>query len=262
MIRKRFLPAAALLLGLTAPAADEAQQEQDGVQEASATAQPPTASNVRTSSLRGSAFLDRRNKVVGACVFLQHESDPSHVFLTTTDEDGRFRFDRLPDGFYRLEVRRDGLQPVHKDNVSIKSPFRAVVELPMQPASSIGPSAKPESQGDAGKRVDVRGKTVGIDGEPISEVGVRLLRTDAATDPVSAASGEDGEFELLGLPAGHWRLAVHGLGYLPIRSAVKLDSEVYVTLVMVPQPADYQPSPLELLPPERLIPPAALVEKK
>ena len=163
--------------------------------------------------------------------------------------------DGLPDGEYRVRVARAGLSPVTKDRVTVRFPFRAVVEVTMQ--VSTGPTAPVGSATGAvtGERIAVSGWVSGQEGEPMPEVRVRLVRVDGRVDPRSLRTGADGRFAFPDLHAGEWRLGVQGVGFLPIRQPIELTSDTELSVTLVRQPAQYEPSPLELMPPERPVPP-------
>jgi hypothetical protein len=77
-------------------------------------------------------------------------------------------------------------------------------------------------------------------------------------DPRQLRTVEDGSFGASGLLAGSWQLEVSGVGYLPIRIGLELARAAELHVVLVPQPADYDPSPLELMPPEEPLVPDGL----
>ena len=181
--------------------------------------------------------------------------DASRVYLTSSGEGGTFLIDGLPDGEYRVRVARAGLSPVTKDRVSVRFPFRAVVEVTMQPGTGETAPADPASRTVTGERIAVQGQIREQDGAPMPEVRVRLVRIDGRMDPRSLRTGSDGRFAFPDLPAGEWRLGIQGVGFLPIRQPIDLSSDTELSVTMVRQPAQYEPSPLELMPPERPVPP-------
>ena len=89
---------------------------------------------------------------------------------------------------------------------------------------------------------------------------MRIVNEDGRADPRTIESDDEGRAEFGPITAGRWTLESRGLGFLPIRAQVELVGDTDLMLVMVPQPGDYDPSALELLPPERPIPPAGLID--
>ncbi|HXV76224.1 MAG TPA: carboxypeptidase-like regulatory domain-containing protein [Candidatus Polarisedimenticolaceae bacterium] len=254
----RFLPA--LLLCLVGAAAADRPAPDDPPAPAPASGETALA---RVSRLQGSAFLDRNRDVVGAAVIVHRMGDVSKVYLTSTDEFGRFKIEGLPDGEYRVRVERHGVAPVAKNDVSVKFPFRAVVELDME-ALERGPIV-PRTTGytpQTSGTVTVRGTIRGTGGQPMGEAHVRLVRTDAAFDPQTATTDADGEFSLAEVPVGEWVATVYGVGHLPIRTTVVVDHDAEVEIGLVRQPASYKPSPLELMPVEEPIRPPGLEQAK
>jgi len=219
---------------------------------------PETGEVARLSRLQGSASLGRNRGVIGATVLVHEAQEPSHVYVTATDYKGRFRVDNLPDGDYRVEIRREGLVPVVKEGVGLRFPSRAVIEVTMEPSRTAPvPATIPTTDAtlDELPRVALWGVVVERGGRPMPDVRLRFVRTDGRADPIVVRSADDGSFELPAVPAGRWRLDTRVVGYLPIWVTAQLDEDVRVTLSLVPQPAAYEPSPLELMPREQPIPP-------
>ena len=88
---------------------------------------------VKLSRLQGRARESRTRDVVGAMVLVQRTADPSKYYLTTSGGDGAFFVDRLPDGDYTVRLNREGYASEVKTGVQLKFPFRAVVEVTMEP---------------------------------------------------------------------------------------------------------------------------------
>ena len=107
--------------------------------------------------------------------------------------------------------------------------------------------------------VRIRGRILDAEQRAVHEARIRLVRADGGVDPRSAESGIDGSFEFEGLDAGVWWLSVHGVGSLPIRSRIEVAADTDLTISLIDQPATYEPSPLELMPPEEPVPPPAFV---
>ncbi len=216
------------------------------------------------SRLQGSAFVGRNRPVVGATVLVRRVGESSRVFVTASDDRGRFRVDGLPDGDYRIEVLRDGLRPVVKESVALRYPSRAVIEVLMQPqAAAASPAGLPGGAGEpaAASSVALKGSVAERDGrKPLPDVPLRFVATSGAADPALARSRADGSFELAALPAGQWRLEARSVGYLPLGVALDFDEDTELELSMVARPAGYDPSPLELMPPEQPVPPARFRE--
>ena len=210
----------------------------------------------RLSRLQGQASLSRNRYVVGATVLVRPADESSRIFVTATDSKGRFRIDQLPDGTYDVELRREGLESVIKRNVGLRFPARAVIEVTMKPVAEPAaptPAPAPDNERlDALELVTVSGRVV-HGGEPKSDVQLRFVRRDGRVDPFTARSSSDGSFGPKQVPAGPWRLEASLVGFLPIWISVDLARDSELTVSMVPQPATYRPSPLELMPQEQPI---------
>ena len=248
----------AMLLVCSSPAF---LQEEDPVSEPrdlSQSSQPPE----RVSRLQGTAFLDRNEDVIGATVVVHAMEDRSTIYLTSTDENGRFRIRGLPDGSYKVRVHRHGVETMVKDNVTVRFPFRAVVELDMEQVEKgpILPTGVAHDGDVLAGRVTLRGIARTPRGLPMGEVKLRIVKTEGQADPLMATTAEDGTFRIDGITAGEWRVTIVGVGMLPIRTWVYLVGDYELDINLVLQPAAYEPSPLELMPIEDPIPPAGLTD--
>ena len=211
----------------------------------------------KLSRLQGSAYIDRNRSIIGAAVVVRRQSDPSRVFLTSTDGRGSFHIDGLEDGTYLVSLNRDGFVPVEKDNIDLRFPFCAGVEVAMQRAGDATPGAAPETGPAADTAVNVRGRVIARSGDPVDEARLRLVHPSGRVDPRAVRTNPEGEFAILDVVADHWRLEARGVGFLPLRVPLDLRQDTELELFLVPQPTNYEPSPLELMPPEQLIPPPA-----
>ena len=260
MTRSPLIPAI-LSLALAAPALAQvpptAVPVPPGQESAERPATPPaTTAEPRLARIQGTVILSRRNPVVGATVLLTAQQPPLRVWVTATDDRGEFRMEALPEGVYRLETRRSDLQTLVRDNVALKPPFRAVVELTMAPApGGATPETTVAPSPDTGAALKVTGKTVDREGNPVSEARLRLVDAAGRRDPQSFRSGEDGTFAVEGLSGGTWRFEVMGVGFLPVRVDLPVSSDTGVTAVLVRQSASHEPLPLDLIPQEEPIPP-------
>jgi hypothetical protein len=218
---------------------------------------PPPEGARRVGRLQGSASLGRNRGVVGATVVVRPAGEGGHLRVTASDARGQFRVDGLLDGDYRVELRREGLATVVKEGVGLRFPARAVIEVLMQPAAAPPESrAAPSSAAVSGTaQVVVTGTVTARDGGTLADVPVRLVRPDGLADPWVARSGEDGSFALGPLSPGTWRFEARVVGFLPIRTPLDLGMDTRLDVSMVRQPAGYDPTPLELMPPERPVPP-------
>jgi hypothetical protein len=220
-------------------------------------AAPLAAGPERATRLQGAASLGRNRPVVGATVLVRATDESSRFHVTATDVRGRFRVDGLPDGTYRVEIRREGLGTVIKEGVVLRFPSRAVIEVTMSPTDSPPPATPVAAVSiDDARRLAVRGRVVERDGGAVlPEVALRFARPDGLADPVVARTGADGGFSVEELPEGGWRLESRVVGFLPLWASLSFEESTELVISLVAQPAGYEPSPLELMPPEQPIPP-------
>jgi hypothetical protein len=205
--------------------------------------------------LLGHARTGRNRWVTGAAVLVTPASGESRIYVTATDEKGSYFFDALPEGLYDVTITKSGLVPVTKDKIELRFPFRAVVEVVMEPEPGAAVPAAESEPAASGDETSLDGTIRAREGEPLDEVRIRLIRADGSVDPRDGMTGAEGRFAIPGLEPGAWRLEILGAGFLPIRVPVTLSGEATLTASLVEQPASYQPPPLDLIPPEMPIPP-------
>jgi hypothetical protein len=211
----------------------------------------PPAPAPAAGQVRGTISYGRHTPAVGAIVLVRPESAPSPVHLATTGNNGTFAFDGLPDGAYRAEVRREGYVPVVKAGISVRAPFRAVVEVLLVRGETPGEEAKPaDGSASVSGKIRVAGRA------PLAEARVRLTRADGADDARTLLTDAGGAFSVPQLKAGRWRLDVQGAGLLPLRADLDLAGDVAIEAQLAAQPADYRPLAQDLIVPEEVIPPA------
>lgn len=223
---------------------------------------PAASAPERVSRLGGRAYLGRNAPVVGATVLVQPEGRGGELYLTSTDEGGVFRVDGLADGSYSVRVEREGLAAQVKTGVPLKFPFRAVVELAMDRLAPDQPETGalvPQAGSGAGP-LSLKGRVIDVGGGPVGEAQLRFVRLDGGEDPRGLRSRPDGSFELEQAGSGVWRLEVGAVGYLSQRMALDLHGAETLHVILVRQPPDYDPTPLELMPAEQPIPPPGLAE--
>ncbi len=215
---------------------------------------------VRATKIQGRAITGRKTPIAGATIRVFSEDDTGIVYLTSTDEDGRFRVWGVPDGSYHVTIDRAGFETVVKDRVVVRGPIRAVLEVRLEP--STAPKTVAELLGieyDPEGRVSVTGTVVDVDGFPVPDVRFVFRRHDGTADPWYLKSGNDGAFRFDDVGAGLWDMEIKGVGYISIRTTVVLDRGGEAQIQLVPQPTDYLATPLDLVPEEVPIAPAAYV---
>lgn len=232
------------LMGQTAPS--------PGPSAAESAAGP--AAPERLSRLQGELSLDRRNKVAGVTVLVRPQDDDALLYLTSSGERGVFRVDGLVDGDYELQLSREGYVTVNKRDVTVRFPFRAVVEITMEQGAIATASPSASAQAGGGT-ASLQGRVTDWAGQPLSGIRLRLVRPDGTEDPRFFRTGPDGAYSMDSVSAGPWKLEVQGVGFLPLRQRFDLARDTRLQVIMVPQPAGYTPSPLDLMPAEEVLPP-------
>lgn len=142
----------------------------------------------------------RRNgaPVAGEPLFLE---GPQRT-MGETDADGRFRFQGLPSGSYKLWVGgRSGLR--HEETVELQADRDVTIDIP---AADV-----------AGRVVDA------ADGSPLADVAIQLLAADGDRASGQAQSDSRGAFVLRGVAEGTWRVRAQADGYAPAETTVRVD---------------------------------------
>lgn len=216
----------------------------------------PPAPAVARGQIQGSALLRRNVPVVGGVVTVVRDGDPANLRVTTTDARGAFRFDGLEDGRYRCEIARDGFATVVKDDVDLRAPFRAVVEVTMAPSTGgVVPPQAPVITSGEGSPVALRGVVRDRQGKGSGEIRLRVTREDGSENPQEGVTTTEGAFAFDGLTPGRWHLEIQGAGLLPVRTTLALSRDTTLAAVLVPQPADLAPAVEDLMPREEPVPP-------
>lgn len=87
--------------------------------------------------LRGEAGFSRQEPIVGAAVVLVRDGDPGLLAVGTTDTQGYFRFESIPEGSYTVNLLKEGADPVRKSGVAVKPPIRAIVDLVAHKSNAV-----------------------------------------------------------------------------------------------------------------------------
>jgi len=234
---------------------------------APAPAVPAATAAAPRGRIRGEVGVSRRFPITGAVVAAVREDDLSTVFLTTTDSIGVFLFEGIAEGTYRLDVFKDGLQPLRKEGVVVRGPFRT--ELSLQVPVGAGDEPLVGEQTDApppleemtpapGAEVDVT--VVAQGGVPIEGARISLRSQDSGADPVRAATQTSGKIVLRRPRPGLYELRIEAPGFLPIHvkrlrlAGVFSSARIFLT----PRPYNYPGTPTDLLPDEKPVPPSDL----
>ena len=143
------------------------------------------------SAVQGTVFKKGTSQpLADATVELREDQDNAGAPKTlTTDDDGRFVFDSVPPGRYRLTVSAGYTRPPLTINVDPRQPV-AVVQLPMIPAGTIS------------------GHVYDANGQPLGAVEVLAMKASypegrRTLAPVQSAVTNDlGEYRLFWLAPG------------------------------------------------------------
>jgi hypothetical protein len=196
-----FISMCAAVLLLCAPAATAQQPDARGESAPAASARKPA----QDVSGRVVSVLDQ-HPLAHAMVSLQQTKSRQNVLSTTTDDEGRFRFDAVPAGKYRLQGQARGFQAAtylqHEqfDTAIVTGAGLATDALVLE----LTPLAR------------ISGRILDEAGDPVAGASVELFRTIPGSAPEritrirAAQTSDDGAYELDRLPPGRYFLAAHG----------------------------------------------------
>ncbi len=219
----------------------------------------PVEASTPAAQIEGKVTLGRNRPVVGAVVLVRSETDPGPVWITASEQTGAFRVLDLPDGSYRVVIRREGLRPFEQTGVALKAPYRGIVEAILTPDDPMATRAPEAVEKPASGTIRIAGTVTGPGGEPATGAEVRFVRADGSVDPRETRVDASGRVEVSDLPAGRWRVEVLDPGAIPLRATVDLREDVDLRVRLVAQPANFQVAIEDLMPKERAIAPPGFV---
>jgi len=180
-------------------------------------AEPPADPAVGRGQIRGTVVGIGGVPLVGVSIVLAPAGHPELLYATSSDEAGRYAFDRLVADQYAIRADGQGLPTVVKAAVPVRPPFRPVLDLQMSrgeeaPASSMAPPVEPET----GRIEALDGRFLSAAGEPVVEGSVTLRKVGDATAVFYARTGRDGSFSARDLPAGIYDISTRAPGLIPL----------------------------------------------
>ena len=226
--------------------------------------------------IRGTVMDALKQPQPGLLVTLSSHAEPDLLRVTGTNEKGQYLFQELPPGVYDLQVLSEEFQDAGKASIEVRPPFQNIVDVrllarPSSAASQDGSaSAGGAADGEEAKDlppVTVRGRFIDQDRRPLVEVSV-VLSSLRGKGIFQAFSGDEGRFEVPGVPPGRYRVIVRSPGHVPLdlRSVEILGrTGLTVSLMLVDYPLNFKAgqdastpieAPREAPPPSAAVPPA------
>ena len=155
----------------------------------------------RGGAIVGRVLDEAGQPVSGAIIYawLYRGKRVARTFKTTTDEQGRFRLDNLPQGDYRLRATAKGyLNEHHYEDTTVSADQESEVNFMLRKGASISGIITDET------------------GNPVHRARITLAKTDGtALFAHQTFSDKNGSFSLVGLPEGTFKLKVWHKEYLP-----------------------------------------------
>ncbi len=228
-------------------------------------AQGETGVSMKRAWISGKYYMARKQMVVGATVKVTMIGNRK-VFLTSTDMDGKWSLDNLPEGNYVVELFKEGFQYIEKRSVEIRFPFKTVIELQANPSmETLGnirrwglkheEKISQSDESEEGGKYIIQGTISAKEGTPIIDAEIKIRNISREVNPYKVYSRAAGEFTLEKLQKGHYEFLIMMPGYLPIHTIIEIDSNVDIIATMLLQPLNYEATPSELLPLEEPIHP-------
>jgi hypothetical protein len=165
------------------------------------------------------------------------------AYQARSDTLGRFRFEGIPEGTYRLTARRPGADPARRGSdpveVEVVADREGAVEVTVSSPAPVAAEPVPgeprrlAAARDTLRPADVRGPILwvegrlrdGDDGRPVSDAVITVAETG-----LEITSGRDGRFVLGELPVGTYQLGIEHVAYGSRTEALRLEEGPVVLL--------------------------------
>ncbi|MEO1084074.1 MAG: carboxypeptidase-like regulatory domain-containing protein, partial [Acidobacteriota bacterium] len=152
------------------------------------------------AAISGQVIDERLTPIEGVAVAIVRETDRK-TFSSVGDRDGRFRFEGIPDGRYRIRARHDGLIAAREDLIVNGEPITDV-RLELRRGGSI------------------RGNVLGLDIEALENA--RVL-AHGSTSRGARVDPDSGAYQIAELAPGRWSLEALTPDGRSARSSARLD---------------------------------------
>lgn len=221
--------------------------------------------------IRGEVTGEKGEPLVGISIVLTPVGRKDIVFATSTDEDGRYALDSLVPADYVVAAHGQGVQSVVKSGVRVKPPFRAIIDIQMEPVEDASDAslhaaiaAAPDVGSDRsstegnGRLVRLTGSFVDADQQPVLEGAITLRRIGHAEDVFYAETDESGRFSISDLPGGVYDITTRSPGLIPLHlreQALPPQVSMHLELLAPDYPLSFRGYLDDLLPEEVPMPP-------
>jgi carboxypeptidase family protein len=180
-------------------------------------ADPPADPTVGHGQIRGAVVGLGGAPLTGVSIVLAPAGHPEILYATSSDESGKYAFDRLVADQYSIRADGQGLPTVMKVAVAVRPPFRPVLDLNMaRTEEAPAPGTSSAAEVEPGRVEMLDGRFLSGGGEPVIEGAVTLRKVGDATTVFYARTGKDGSFTLKDLPAGIYDIATRAPGLIPL----------------------------------------------
>jgi hypothetical protein len=213
-----------------------------------------------SGQVSGTVLTVEREPVRGVSVALVAEGGV-RVHGTNTDEKGRYAVKGLERSTYSVMVMDPRGSLMRKDQVSVRPLFRNLVDFVAEPWGPPPTRAWIRHVGDGEVEVhpaSLKGSLITEKGEPVPEAWVTLSRMGVEEPSLRARTDAEGNFRLLEVSAGHYRISARALGHvtwslgpIPLQEA----KEISLKLTLLPFPLGHPENLEDLVVPVDPVPP-------
>jgi hypothetical protein len=239
-------PVAILLLGLFLAAPPGAR----------AVAPPEDDPARGRGQIRGEVTDRTGEPLIGISIVLAPQGNPHVLYATSTDDHGRYALNHLLSDTYEVRADGQGFEPLVKGPVQVRPPFRAIIDLEMEPRESPAATLDPQDATDTVKALE--GRFVDAAGEPVLEGSVVFQRSGRPEEVFYGRTDRDGWFRIEDLPADSYDIVSRSPGLIPLHlvaRALPPADRFHLRLVAPPYPLSFRGWLDDLLPMEIPVPP-------
>lgn len=134
------------------------------------------------------------------------------AFQARTDQQGRYRIEGVPPGSYDLIAEKTGFQGQIVEGLNVAGGSNQAVQV--GDVMLIRQASPPAAQTTGTAHLGALAGTVLLEGLPDENGGVRV---ELDGTPFVTVSSTDGQYRMVNVPAGEYRLSFYKDGYLPRR---------------------------------------------
>lgn len=197
--------------------------------------------------------------VPGVSIVLSPAGRPDILYASASDEAGKYAFNGIIADQYAVLAEGPGQPSLLKQGVSVRPPFRPVLDLEMRApeTESAQPPPAPVAP-EPGRIGEIEGILRNVAGEGVVEGSITLRRVGDPLAVFYVRTSPDGRFRFVDLPAGIYDIATRAPGLVPLHLVARPLAAVpvlHLRLWAPVYPLSFRGWIDDLLPPEIPVPP-------